>query len=94
MAFCLPSVHSEKDTGVLVDLDGGHVSLETDDFPDELGVPDPNQLVHSGARHLLCRHHCNSNTASGRSAHARTKTCRNRVREHCAHERQVRSSQG
>ena len=36
----------------LTDLNGGKVSLEPDDLPDQLVVADPDELVHGGAGHL------------------------------------------
>ena len=32
----------KKDTCFLVDLDGGHVSLQSDDLPDQLIISDPH----------------------------------------------------
>mmetsp|Transcript_1421 Transcript_1421/g.2992 ORF Transcript_1421/g.2992 Transcript_1421/m.2992 type:complete len:648 (+) Transcript_1421:52-1995(+) len=39
--------------GVLVDLDGGRVAFELDDFSDEFGVADADEFVHCGAGHVV-----------------------------------------
>lgn len=50
----------QKDTCLLVDLDGGHVSLQPDNLSHQLAVADTDQLVHGCSRHgRSCHHYTN-----------------------------------
>jgi hypothetical protein len=42
---------------LFIHLDGGHVSLQPDDLPDQFAVSDADQLVHGGPGHVFGRHH-------------------------------------
>ena len=55
-SLSLPYPLRHKLTRLLVDLNGGHVALETDDLSDKLAVTDTNELVHGRTGHLLGRH--------------------------------------
>lgn len=46
-----------KDTSLLVDLDRGHVSLQSNDLSHQFAVSDTDQLVHGCSGHGSGRHH-------------------------------------
>mmetsp|Transcript_22768 Transcript_22768/g.37711 ORF Transcript_22768/g.37711 Transcript_22768/m.37711 type:complete len:452 (-) Transcript_22768:29-1384(-) len=46
-------VTNGKTGGILVNLDGGSVSLELNNLSDKLGVTDTNELVHSSSGHTI-----------------------------------------
>mmetsp|Transcript_125902 Transcript_125902/g.187926 ORF Transcript_125902/g.187926 Transcript_125902/m.187926 type:complete len:462 (-) Transcript_125902:85-1470(-) len=57
----LNRVTNAETGGLLVNLDGGGISLETDDLSDEAEGSDTHKLVHSGSLHLLGNHHGSGN---------------------------------
>lgn len=44
-------------TGILVALDGGSVAFQLDNLTDQSVPADLDELVHLGARHVLCHDH-------------------------------------
>lgn len=51
-----------KDTGLLVHLDGCHISLQSDNLSHQLTVANTHQFIHSRTCHARGRHHCSEQT--------------------------------
>lgn len=69
--FFLMSPHGQKDTRLLVDLDGGHVPLQSNNLPHQLAVANADQLIHGRARHGRGRHHCENKGGTIRPSQAK-----------------------